>query len=72
MEKKIYYRVQFSEDGERWETFRTDHEDYVCFTLDEAKEVYDAMIEWHSEPFNSSCKYHRIMKFTVEAEEVAI
>lgn len=72
MEKKVYYRVQFSEDGERWETFRTDREDYVCISLDEAREVYDRMIEWHKKPFNHMCKYHRIVKLTVEIEEVAV
>lgn len=72
MEKKVYYQAQFSEDGENWTSFNAHHAHDVRESLDEIREVYDRMVEWHSEPFNRNCKYHRIMKFTVESEEVAI
>lgn len=70
MEKKIYYQAQFSEDGETWRAFRADHEYNVRESLDEIKEVYEKMIEFHKKPYNSHCRYHRIVKFTVESEVI--
>lgn len=72
MEKKVYYQAQFSEDGVNWTAFNAHHQYDVLESLDEIREVYDNMLEWHKKPFNRSCKYHRIMKYTVESEEVTI
>lgn len=72
MEKKVYYQAQFSEDGVNWIAFNAHHQYDVKETLEEIRAIYDHMIEYHNEPVNHMCKYHRIMKFTVEAEEVAV
>ena len=72
MEKKVYYQAQFSEDGVNWISFNAHHEYDVRESLDEIREIYDNMIEYHKIPVNRKCKYHRIMKFTVEAEEVTV
>lgn len=69
MEKKIYYQAQFSEDGETWRAFRTDREYNVRESLDEIKEVYERMIEYHKTTY-TQYKHHRIVKFVVESEVI--
>ena len=67
METYIIYQAQFSEDGKIWRVYRPSE---TCESFDEVKKIYDDMVEYHKLPYNVRCKYHRIVKLTVETEVI--
>lgn len=69
MNEKIYYQAQHSEDGKNWSAFNANRKYNVRESLDEIKEIYDKMVEYHKEHY-TQYKYYRIVKFVVKSEVI--